>query len=109
PSLEREVQTQGLADRARAWISTNFPILGGEEPIVLADAASAGGFEEIERGPAKWLKQHVTSGQILISASRNDGPAVMLRSGLSVSRFITEGNKPFFNEELQEPGRRASW
>jgi hypothetical protein len=107
--VEANVHNRDHATVAAEWTDANLPILRGDRPVVVIDAVLAGGLTHIEREPGDWLRANAREGKILISTVRNDAAAVMIRSGLPVSRFIHEGNKPYFTDELHLFGEHADW
>jgi hypothetical protein len=108
--VESQVKGYTSAEIADQWISSNFPVLRGDQQVTLTEEALAATRSHHEIGDAaKWLRRHAKTGAILISAQVGSSEGLMFQSGFSLSRFITEGNKPFFPEDLESPGRHAKW
>jgi hypothetical protein len=99
-TLERSATTD-LRQLARTWTDDNFPFLRGGQQITLLDAALAGGVDPHEVDAGTWVRENDPGGRILISTVRNDAALLMMRSGLPVARFVTEGNKPYFANALR--------
>lgn len=114
PSLARgaiEVQSAARADDQRAfarnWIGANYPLFKAGQQISLAEVSTPD-FDRSEAAvAAEWLGKNAREGRILISQQAS--AALMFDSKLSLSSFISEGNKPYFGEELQSPGRHTRW
>jgi hypothetical protein len=108
--VESQVKGYTSSEIAEQWISSNFPVLRGDQQVTLTEEALAATRSHHEIGDAaKWLRRHAKTGAILISAQVGSSEGLMFQSGFSLSRFITEGNKPFFPEDLESPGRHAKW
>ena len=56
-----------------------------------------------------WLKMNVKidTGFILISSAQHDG--IIFSSGLSMSRFITEGTGDYWKKAINDPVHSAKW
>ena len=105
---DRATADSGTLD-AQAWISGNYPLLSGLQPLVVVDGLN--NETEIAK-PVKeatdWLRAHHGSGQlVLISASAND--EFMFYSRLPLHDYIFEGVQPYWDDELQSPGTWANW
>ncbi len=95
---------------AGIWVDSNLPILRGDQQITATEAAvQAAIYQPPVDEAADWINDHAPEGKILISAQANNAAAFMFHSGLPLSRFISEANKPFFPEELDSPGQHAQW
>ena len=92
---------------AGAWVDSNFPIVKAGQPITIVEASIFD--DEKVDAAANWIGDYARDGRILISAQANRTSILMFQSGLPLSRFISEGNKPYFSEELQSPGRHTRW
>lgn len=104
---QNQVKALAKQDVASAWVDSNFPIMKGGQPVTLVEALI---FDQDRVDmAAKWIGDYARDGKILISAQANHSAVLMFRSGLPLSRFISEGNKPYFSEELQSPGRYTRW
>jgi hypothetical protein len=104
---QNQVKALEKQEVAGAWVDSNFPFLKEGQPVTLVEALI------FDQGrvdtAAKWIGDYARDGKILISAQANHTATLMFRSGLPLSRFISEGNKPYFSEELQSPGRHTRW
>ena len=94
---------------AQAWISSNYPILSGLQPLVVVDGLNN---ETDIAKPVKeatdWLHAHHGSGQlVLISANAND--EFMFLSRLPLRDYVFEGAQPYWDDELQSPGTWTDW
>jgi len=104
-----DIETQAVERQefADAWVDSNFPIVNAGKQVTLTEASIFGlSYERVDVA-ANWIGEHARDGKILVSAQANS--ILMFRSGLPLSRFISEGNKPYFSEELQSPGRHTRW
>lgn len=105
--MQSEAAMAETDDVAKVWVDSNFPLLEGGQPVTLVEALT---FDQgREEAAADWIGEYATEGRILISAQASGAAALMFRSGLPLSRFVSEGNKPFFNEELESPGKHTRW
>ena len=104
---QNQVKALKQQEVASAWVDSNFPFVKAGQQITLVEATifNQGGVDET----ANWIGDHARDGKILVSAQANRTAIFMFRSGLPLSSFISEGNKPYFNEELESPGRHARW
>lgn len=57
--------------------------------------------------PASWLEQNAKNGLILASASSID--AILFKSNIHLSRYITEGASAFWKDSLADPTTFATW
>ncbi len=106
---EDELARAKLPHYSETWRDTNFPLLQKDRPAALVEAVVASGeSRKAVNAEADWINSHAGAGKILISEHFH-ASALMLYSGLPLSHFIYEGNKPYFQQELQSPGRNTSW
>lgn len=92
---------------ADSWISANYPLLAGLQPIVVADALSNSS-ELSAKEAARWLAGHRDGRErVLISQLAND--EFMFYSGLQLSDYIFEGMQPYWDDELRAPGTWSTW
>jgi len=66
----------------------------------------------VSKGPdspvvENWLRQHYDSGLVLMDDYRR--PIGPVESGIPMSAFIGVGNKPFWQESLDDPAQHATW
>ncbi len=101
----RTLSAAALPGYARRWADANYPILQKDEPATLVEAITVSGRsrQQIEN-EAAWIHDHAKGGRILISEHFH-ASALMLYSRLPLSRFIYDGNRPYFQNELRSPGR----
>jgi len=92
-----------------SWRDANFPLLQKDRPAALVEAVVASGESRLPlKAESDWLHDHARTGKILISEHFH-ASALMLYSRLPLSRFIYEGNRPYFQNELAAPGRGTEW
>jgi hypothetical protein len=111
-AVPRLVQTRiasgSQVQPAHQWAGDNFPLFKSGQQITMVDPLLAhAGARSITAEAAAWLRDNAKNGRILLSARSLD--EFLFQTGLDMSQFILEGNKPMFEEELREPGRRAEW
>jgi hypothetical protein len=100
--------TGGREQLAKEWADDNFPWLKSGQQITMVDPMLAkAGVVTNTSDAAAWLRENAKNGRILVSARSLD--EFLFETGLDMSQFITEGNKPMFQEELLDPGKRAQW
>jgi hypothetical protein len=103
---ERLASLEGY-EFAGSWVDSNYPIARSDEQITVVEASI---FDDGNIDPtADWIGDQAREGRILVSAQANRTAILMFRSGLPLSSFVTEGNKPYFDEELASPGRHTRW
>lgn len=57
--------------------------------------------------PASWLQQNAKDGLVLASASSID--AILFKSNIHLSRYITEGASAYWKDSLSDPTKFATW
>jgi len=68
--------------------------------------------QQVSKGPdsppvERWLRGHYDGGLVLMDDYRR--PIGPVESGVPMDRFIGVGNKPYWPESLDNPGRYATW
>lgn len=68
--------------------------------------------QTVSKGPYSppvedWMRHHYDGGLVLMDDYRR--PIGPVESGVPMSRFIGVGNKPFWQESLDNPGLHATW
>ncbi|HEU5314624.1 MAG TPA: hypothetical protein VFX49_00820 [Chloroflexota bacterium] len=103
-SVSRD-DSRGLSGK---WIAAGLPLVRAQLSVTLVDAVWA--YEYDANGileAAAFLRDHATSGKILVSAATND--RLMFSAGLPMSRYVSEGIKPYFSQEMDSPGLHTDW
>jgi glycosyltransferase involved in cell wall biosynthesis len=80
--------------------------------ITYVDGTSGLSSQKISKGidaPAveSYMKSHYDSGLVLMDDYRR--PIGLVESGIPMNRFIGSGNKPYWNESFDDPGKYANW
>lgn len=105
---DRATAHSGTLD-AQAWISSNYPILSGLQPLVVVDGLNnETEIAEPVKEATDWLRAHRGSGQlVLISANAND--EFMFYSRLPLRDYVFEGAQPYWDDEMRSPGAWTDW
>lgn len=90
----------------------SYAFLGSHNVIVYTDATVGLSSQKISKGadapPAEaYLHSHYQSGLVLMDDYRN--PIGLVESGIPMNKFIGSGNKPYWQEALDDPAREAEW
>ncbi len=106
---EREMAKAAQPGYSERWAQANFPFLRKDQPVTLVEAVVASGESRLAiQAESNWLHDHAKTGKILVSEHFH-ASALVLFSKFNLSRFIYEGNYPYFHEEIQSPGRHTEW
>jgi mannan endo-1,4-beta-mannosidase len=68
--------------------------------------------QRLSKGPAApvleaWMRRHYDEGLVLMDDYRT--PISPVQSGVPMDRFIGVGNKPYWSDSLNNPGKYATW
>ena len=68
--------------------------------------------QSVSKGPdapavEQYMRNHYDSGLVLMDDYRR--PIGIVESGIPMDRFIGSGNKPYWNESFDDPGKFAKW
>jgi hypothetical protein len=102
PSIGDNASNAASQAAGSQWADSNFPFLRAGQQITYVEALVLD--EKKHHGAAEFLKEHGQESRVLISAQANGSAPLMFHSDLSLSQFISEGNEPYFREELNSPG-----
>jgi mannan endo-1,4-beta-mannosidase len=80
--------------------------------IVYQDGTSGLSSQKISKGPdaypvEEWMNRHYDSGLVLMDDYRR--PISPVSSGVPMRNFISVGNKPYWQESLDNPTKYAEW
>jgi glycosyl transferase family 2/dolichyl-phosphate-mannose-protein mannosyltransferase len=86
--------------------------LARHEVMAYEDGTRGLSSQAVSKGPDSppaedWLRHHYDGGLVLMDDYRR--PIGPVESGIPMQRFIGVGNRPYWRESLDNPGRYATW
>lgn len=107
-ALKAQVTAQSSRSYAESWRESNFPFLSNRPATLVEPLLNFGVTRESSREEGRWLGAHAGGGEILFSQHKY-APALVHYSGLPLSRFIYEGNRPYFDRNLKSLDSNVEW